>query len=30
VVSTDVAHHWTLGDALTLRLPASGISVVPV
>jgi iron(III) transport system ATP-binding protein len=30
VVSTDVEHQWALGDALTLRLPASGISVVPV
>jgi iron(III) transport system ATP-binding protein len=30
VVSTDVEHPWALGDALTLRLPASGISVVPV
>jgi hypothetical protein len=30
VVSADVQHPWALGDALTLSLPASGISVVPV
>ena len=30
VISSDVTRQWRLGDTLTLRLPASGISVVPV
>ena len=30
VVSSDVQRSWSLGDALTLNLPASGISVVPM
>jgi iron(III) transport system ATP-binding protein len=30
VVSTDVQRSWVLGDTLTLSLPASGISVVPM
>lgn len=30
VVSSDVQRSWSLGDTLTLNLPAAGISVVPM
>jgi len=29
VVSSDVESNWSLGDAVSLNLPARGISVVP-